>query len=69
MTEVVAAQVARNPVRRLPFSFANRYKIVLEWHDGLEAPTVYYVAPMSMAPLAEVRRVVKGSLTLVELPA
>ncbi|MBY7836927.1 type II secretion system ATPase GspE [Vibrio fluvialis] len=69
MTEVVAAQVARNLVRRLPFSFANRYKIVLEWHDGLEAPTVYYVAPMSMAPLAEVRRVVKGSLTLVDLPA
>ncbi|ADT85725.1 general secretion pathway protein E [Vibrio furnissii NCTC 11218] len=67
MTDVVAAQAVRNLVRRLPFSFANRYKLVLEWQDVEAAPTVYYVAPMSVTSLAEVRRVVKGSLNLIEL--
>lgn len=67
MTDVVVAQAARNLVRRLPFSFSNRCKLVLEWHDNQETPTVYYVAPLSMTSLAEVRRVIKGRLNLIEL--
>ena len=67
MTDVVVAQAARNLVRRLPFSFSNRFKLVLEWHDSQDTPTVYYVAPLAMNSLAEVRRVIKGRLNLIEL--
>ncbi len=42
-------------VRRLPFSFANRFKLVLEaQRQGL---TLYYQAPLSIEALVEVKRV------------
>ncbi|MDW6018601.1 type II secretion system ATPase GspE [Vibrio plantisponsor] len=62
MTEVVASIV-----RRLPFSFANRFKMVLEWSQT--SASVYYVAPVSISALAEVKRVVRGYFQLVELNA
>ncbi|PNH78764.1 type II secretion system ATPase GspE [Vibrio diazotrophicus] len=62
MTEVVASIV-----RRLPFSFANRFKMVLEWSQT--SASVYYVAPVSISALAEVKRVVRGHFQLVELNA
>lgn len=42
-------------VKRLPFSFANRFKLVLEQMDG--DLVLYYIEPMSMQALLEVKRV------------
>ncbi len=66
MTEVVSSP---SVVRRLPFSFANRFKLVLEWDQNFTSATVYYVAPISMKALAEVKRVVQTQLNLIELTA
>ncbi|WP_165310023.1 type II secretion system ATPase GspE [Vibrio ziniensis] len=62
MTDVVAPIV-----RRLPFSFANRFKVVLEWNNSLTEATVYYVAPISIIALAEAKRVLQSSFHLVEV--
>ncbi len=62
MTEVVSSII-----RRLPFSFANRFKLVLEWDAQFTSATVYYVAPVSVGALAEVKRVVRSDLKLEEL--
>ncbi|MFV0447425.1 MAG: type II secretion system ATPase GspE [Vibrio sp.] len=64
MTEAVASII-----RRLPFSFANRFKLVLEWDSTQAGACVYYVAPVSMVALAEVKRVVRGRFQLVALSA
>lgn len=62
-------QIMSPAIRRLPFSFANRFKLVLEWNISFTCATIYYVAPVSMTALAEVKRVVKAPLTLTELTA
>ena len=46
-------------LRRLPFSFANRFKLVLETEHPERPPVLYYVEPLSAAALVEVRRVLK----------
>ncbi|MGY5581211.1 type II secretion system ATPase GspE [Vibrio cincinnatiensis] len=53
--------------RRLPFSFANRHKLVLEWDRTQEQATLYYVTPIAFMALVEVQRVLRSPLTLVEL--
>lgn len=51
--------------KRLPFSFANRFKLVLEPSEaGL---VLYYVAPVAMPALIEVKRVCRQPFTLQEL--
>ncbi|MCG9597739.1 type II secretion system ATPase GspE [Vibrio sp. Isolate25] len=51
--------------RRLPFSFANRFKLVLEpTEQGL---TLYYVAPLAFEALIEVKRVVGEQFELREV--
>ena len=59
MTGVMGIQV------RLPFSFAKRHQVVLDYGDelspGSKLPTLFYVAPLAMSTLAEVRRVMNGS--------
>ncbi len=62
-------EVATPLTRRLPFSFANRFKLVLEWDKSFTVATVYYVAPVSVAALSEVKRVVQRQLNLIELNA
>ncbi|MDN3697640.1 MULTISPECIES: type II secretion system ATPase GspE [Vibrio] len=49
--------------RRLPFSFANRFKLVLEYAHPERPPILFYVAPIKAAALMEVRRVLKGAFT------
>ncbi|MDG2840242.1 type II secretion system protein GspE, partial [Vibrio parahaemolyticus] len=48
-------------MRRLPFSFANRFKLVLETEHPERPPILYYVEPLNPAALVEVRRVLKKS--------
>ncbi|MDE1233014.1 type II secretion system ATPase GspE [Vibrio aestuarianus] len=55
--------------RRLPFSFANRFKLVLEQAEENAIPTLFYVAPLAIESLVEVKRVVKQPLNLVEMTA
>ncbi|MBD1566105.1 type II secretion system ATPase GspE [Vibrio sp. S12_S33] len=55
--------------RRLPFSFANRFKLVLEQAEERSIPTLFYVAPLAIESLVEVKRVVKQPLNLVEMTA
>ncbi|MGD8111278.1 type II secretion system ATPase GspE [Vibrio sp. TRT 21S02] len=50
---------------RLPFSFANRFKLVLEMDQG--GLTLFYVAPLSMPALMEVKRVTSANFTLTEV--
>lgn len=50
---------------RLPFSFANRFKLVLEMDQG--GLTLFYVAPLSMPALMEVKRVTSANFTLIEV--
>ena len=46
--------------QRLPFSFANRYKMVLEYQHPERAPLLYYVEPLKATAILEVSRMVKG---------
>ncbi len=62
MSEILSAAAA---YRRLPFSFANRFKLVLETNQ--EQLVLYYVAPLAVEALLEVRRVAAESFTLVEI--
>ncbi|WMN87419.1 type II secretion system ATPase GspE [Vibrio parahaemolyticus] len=48
-------------MRRLPFSFANRFKLVLETEHPERPPILFYVEPLNPAALVEVRRVIKQS--------
>ncbi len=64
MTEAVASIT-----RRLPFSFANRFKLVLEWDSSFTHATLYYVAPVAITALTEVKRVIQRPFNLVELTA
>ncbi|MDN3679555.1 type II secretion system ATPase GspE [Vibrio tapetis subsp. quintayensis] len=53
---------------RLPFAFANRHKVAMESSEHPEqVPSLYYVAPLNLATLTEVRRVSQGKFTPVEL--
>ncbi len=53
---------------QLPFTFANRHKVAMESAEHPEqVPTLYYVAPLNLATLTEVRRVSQGKFTPVEL--
>ncbi|OED82887.1 type II secretion system ATPase GspE [Vibrio crassostreae] len=60
MAELVGA--ART-YQRLPFSFANRYKMVLEYQHPERAPILYYAEPLKSAAIIEVSRVVKNGFT------
>ncbi|MGY6512297.1 type II secretion system protein GspE, partial [Vibrio parahaemolyticus] len=46
-------------MRRLPFTFANRFKLVLETDHPERPPILYYVELLNPAALVEVRRVLK----------
>lgn len=50
------------PQRRLPFSFAKRFNLVLERESS--RVTLYYVAPLAIEALLEVRRVVSADFVL-----
>ncbi len=53
---------------RLPFTFANRHKVAMEVGTQLGAsPHLYYVEPLVLEVLTEVKRVVRGSFTPVAL--
>ena len=52
-------------VRRLPFSFANRFKLVLEPSE--RGAILYYIAPLAVPALLEVQRVAGQNITLEEL--
>ncbi|USD41219.1 type II secretion system ATPase GspE [Vibrio sp. SCSIO 43135] len=52
-------------LRRLPFSFANRFKLVFEYTE--QGPTLFYVEPLSMEALVEVKRVAKVAFALSAL--
>tara|TARA_Y100001960_G_C14781819_1_gene887427 strand:- start:4325 stop:5815 length:1491 start_codon:yes stop_codon:yes gene_type:complete len=52
-------------IRRLPFSFANRFKMVLEPSE--HGVVLYYIAPLSVPALLEVQRVAGQNITLEEL--
>ncbi|WP_099610225.1 type II secretion system ATPase GspE [Vibrio fujianensis] len=56
-------------IRRLPFSFANRHKLVLEWDEQQENATLYYVAPIALLALVEVKRVLRHPFALIALSA
>ncbi|MYM60827.1 type II secretion system ATPase GspE [Vibrio sp. OCN044] len=51
--------------RRLPFSFANRFKMVLEPSE--EGLALYYVAPLAFEALLEVKRVVGEGFEIQEV--
>ena len=52
--------VAGSAFRRLPFSFANRYKLVLEPKES--ELVLYYIAPLAIKAITEVRRCVARAL-------
>ncbi|WP_375752153.1 type II secretion system ATPase GspE [Vibrio sp. HN007] len=52
---------------RLPFSFAKRHQVVLEYPEGADEPVLYFVAPLRMSALAETKRVLRRSFTPVEV--
>ncbi|MGT0149782.1 hypothetical protein ACT691_10075 [Vibrio metschnikovii] len=56
-------------IRRLPFSFAQRHKLVLEWDEAQHHATVYCVAPLSIPALVEIKRVIKQPFALSEISA
>ena len=51
--------------RRLPFSFANRFKMVLEPSE--QGLALYYVAPLAFEALLEVKRVVGEGFEIKEV--
>ncbi len=63
MSETLSAAAA---YRRLPFSFANRFKMVLEPNDAQQL-VLYYVAPLNIESLLEVRRVAAEPFELEEV--
>lgn len=54
-------------VQRLPFSFAKRFKVVMEYSDT--QTTLYYAEPLSLKALQEVKRVCRTNFTLQMLAA
>ncbi|ASK56814.1 type II secretion system ATPase GspE [Vibrio tarriae] len=67
MTEMVISPAERQSIRRLPFSFANRFKLLLDWNEDFSQASIYYLAPLSMEALVETKRVVKHAFQLIEL--
>ncbi len=65
MSEVVTEAATEVMIRRLPFSFANRYKLVMEHAEGQSV--LYYVEPLQMEAIVEVKRVVQTDFALVAL--
>lgn len=57
--------VAGSTFKRLPFSFANRYKLVLEPRES--ELVLYYIAPLAIKAITEVKRVCGQSFTLQEV--
>jgi general secretion pathway protein E len=53
-------------VLRLPFSFATRFKVAFERHNS-DSATLFFVEPLSIDALIEVRRVVQCAFELVAL--
>lgn len=64
MGEVMAF---RPLVTRLPFSFANRFKVVFESTES--TAVLFYVEPLALNALQEVKRVYRQSFELQSLPA
>ncbi|WP_059122979.1 type II secretion system ATPase GspE [Vibrio sp. MEBiC08052] len=60
-------KIRSSVVQRLPFSFANRYKLVFDASHEDEKPHLYYVEPVSIAALVEAKRVLQKSFELVAL--
>ncbi|MGC9401084.1 type II secretion system ATPase GspE [Vibrio genomosp. F10] len=60
----MSEQLDKSVISRLPFSFANRFKLVLEQDD--QGCTLFYVAPLAIEALVEVKRVAKVMFTPVE---
>jgi len=54
--------------RRLPFSFANRFKMVFAQAED-ESATLYFVPPVSIPALVEVKRVIQTEFELKEMSA
>ncbi|MFC3023025.1 type II secretion system ATPase GspE [Vibrio zhugei] len=67
MSDRVADDVTQPVLRRLPFSFANRFNVVLEWDADFSQCHLYYVPPIPIAALMEVKRVAKTAFVLHEL--
>lgn len=60
---------AVTPIRRLPFSFAQRHQLVLEWDEHQQSATVYGVAPLSVPALVEIKRIIHQSFAVCEISA
>ncbi|CAH0524369.1 type II secretion system ATPase GspE [Vibrio hippocampi] len=54
-------------VQRLPFSFAKRFRVVLEYADA--QTTLYYAEPLALNALQEVKRVCRTNFVLQPLEA
>ncbi|ENM5873607.1 type II secretion system ATPase GspE [Vibrio mimicus] len=67
MTEMVISPAERQSIRRLPFSFANRFKLMLDWNEDFSQASIYYLPPLSMEALVETKRVVKDTFQLIAL--
>ncbi|WP_295899988.1 type II secretion system ATPase GspE [uncultured Vibrio sp.] len=60
----MSEQIEKSMISRLPFSFANRFKLVLEQNE--QGCTLFYVAPLAIEALVEVKRVAKTTFKTVE---
>ncbi len=56
-------------VPRLPFSFANRFKVVFDHHSADDALTLLYVAPINMSALGEAKRIARTAFRPQEISA
>ena len=64
MSDILSEDVVQPTLRRLPFSFANRFKMVLEWNREFTKSELCYVPPIAIEALVEVKRVAKTSFAL-----
>ncbi|WP_068715566.1 type II secretion system ATPase GspE [Vibrio tritonius] len=64
MSDILSEEVVQPTLRRLPFSFANRFKMLLEWNQEFTESELCYVPPISIEALVEVKRVAKTSFAL-----
>ncbi|EPE37527.1 general secretion pathway protein E [Candidatus Photodesmus katoptron Akat1] len=53
-------------IQKLPFSFANRFKLVFSYNQQNEK-VLYYVEPLTIEKLVEVHRVIQVRFTLHKL--
>lgn len=65
-TESQVLDMQHYSVQRLPFGFARRFQVVLEFNNE-HKPVLSYLPPLTMETLAEVQRITSGQLQLVAL--